>query len=194
VPEQSKEPVRQSYAMVVALLDKLVSAEDSISGVTAAEKRAALLGDTTRCGLVKAVHRQSGHVEWVAPKQKAAFETHGAKVFAKRAKRTAKAEQSGRSSMEERSPSKAASSGSAASPTRGSGGGGMLDKVEQIKAALGITATTPKDAVTQANEQVGLTAQGPLHAQVDALMKELGLEDAGAQRMAAKQASPCPCL
>ena len=51
VPDQEKEPVRQSYAMVVALLDKLVSAEDSISGVTAAEKRAALLGDTTRCAV-----------------------------------------------------------------------------------------------------------------------------------------------
>jgi len=173
----------------VALLDSLASKDESISGVTAAEKRAALLGDTTRCGLVKAVHRPSGHVEWVAPKQKAAFETHGTKVFAKRAKRakrTAKAEQGGRS------PSKAASS--AASPTRGGGGGSMLAKVEQIKAALGIAATTPKDAITQANEQMGLPTQGPLPAQVDALMKELGLEDAGAQRMAAKQASPCPCL
>ena len=49
VPDQKKKLVRQSYAMVVALLDKLASAEDSISGETTAEKRAALLRDTTRC-------------------------------------------------------------------------------------------------------------------------------------------------
>ena len=73
-------------------------------------------------------------------------------------------------------PSKAASS--AASPARGGGGGGMLDKVEQIKSALGITAATPKDALAEANEQVGLPTQGPLLAQVDALMKALGLTDA----------------
>ena len=49
VPDQKKEPVQRSYATVVALLDSLASKDESISGVTAAEKRAALLGDTTRC-------------------------------------------------------------------------------------------------------------------------------------------------
>jgi len=115
VPDQSKEPVQQSYAKVVMLLDSIANKDESLSGVTAAEKRAALLRDPTRCGLVKAVHRPSGRVEWVAPKQKAAFETHGAKVFAKRAKRaklTTKAEHSSSSSKVERPSSKAASSGS----------------------------------------------------------------------------------
>jgi len=59
----------------------------------------------------------------------------------------------------------------------GSGdGGGMLDKVKQIKEALGIRAAAiPKEAIGEANQQMGLPTEGPLPKQVDALMAELGL-------------------
>ena len=55
------------------------------------------------------------------------------------------------------------------------GGGGMLDKLKQIKEALGIRAAMPKDAIGEANQQMGLPTEGPLPKQVDALMAELGL-------------------
>ena len=58
----------------------------------------------------------------------------------------------------------------------GSGdGGGMLDKLKQIKEALGICAAIPTDAIGEANQQMGLPTEGPLPKQVDALMAELGL-------------------
>jgi hypothetical protein len=58
----------------------------------------------------------------------------------------------------------------------GSGdGGGMLDKVKQIKEALGIRAAIPTDAIGEANQQMGLPTEGPLPKQVDALMAGLGL-------------------
>jgi hypothetical protein len=52
---------------------------------------------------------------------------------------------------------------------------GMLEKVQMIKDALGIPAAVPKDAVREANAQLGLEPCGALLAQVDALMQALGL-------------------
>jgi len=52
---------------------------------------------------------------------------------------------------------------------------GMLGKINIIKESLGITAALPKDAVAEANEQVGLRTEGPLFKQVDELIAALGL-------------------
>jgi hypothetical protein len=57
----------------------------------------------------------------------------------------------------------------------GDGGGGFIDKVKQIKEALGIRAAMPKEAIGEANQQMGLPTEGPLPEQVDALMAKLGL-------------------
>ena len=50
VPEQSRQAVRQSYLVVVELLDALVNQEES-SGVSAAERRERLLRDPQRYNL-----------------------------------------------------------------------------------------------------------------------------------------------
>ena len=55
------------------------------------------------------------------------------------------------------------------------GGGGFFDKVKQIKKALCILAEIPKEAIGEANQQMGLPTEGPLPEQVDALMAKLGL-------------------
>ena len=49
---------------------------------------------------------------------------------------------------------------------------------EHQRTHLGITTTTPKDALAEANanEQMGLPTEGPLPQQADALMKALGGE------------------
>ena len=52
---------------------------------------------------------------------------------------------------------------------------GFLDKVKLIKESLGITASTPKDALEEANTQMGLATEGPLPKQADALIVQLGL-------------------
>ena len=44
-----------------------------------------------------------------------------------------------------------------------------------VKDALDISANSTKDAIAEANEQMGLSSSGPLPAQVDALCKALGL-------------------
>ena len=168
-----------------------------------------------RCGLVKAVHRfadgKGECVEWVAPKQKEAFEKKGAKLFAKRAKRakpTTKAEQGGRSSKDERSPSTAASSGRTTRTRSNS----KLERDGVVRAFLTDScelSTSDSQAYTEA-----LAAEGFDSVEAIALMdtdewppmvlkghrKRVKAEaqrvvaEKLAQKAAAKQASPCPCL
>ena len=83
---QTKKAVRESYRRVAALLDSIAKTERLPIG---AEGRMKLLGDSTRCGLVKAVHAKSGDVEWVAAKYKRAFEQHGQNILGKHARRGA---------------------------------------------------------------------------------------------------------
>ena len=147
----------------------------------------------------------------MAPKQKAAFETHGAKVFAKRAKRakpTAKAEQGGRSSKEERSPAKAASSGRT-TLTRSE------SKLERASAVHTFLANSCglSTSVSQAYEEA-LAAEGFDSVETLAMIEDdewppivlkghrkrvkaeaqSVVAEKSAQKAAAKQASPCPCL
>ena len=52
-----------------------------------------------------------------------------------------------------------------------------MGKVQQIKNAFGIDAAVPMpEAVKLANKQMGLSSDGPLPAQVDMLLTQLGLE------------------
>jgi hypothetical protein len=69
----------------------------------------------------------------------------------------------------------ALASGGAAAAAAASGTPTFLDKVKLIKEALELAATGPKDVVAEANEQMGLEAQGALPKQVDALVSALGL-------------------
>ncbi len=51
----------------------------------------------------------------------------------------------------------------------------FLDKIKLIKEALCIDAMAPKDALAEANEQMGLATAGPLPQQAQALVDALGL-------------------
>tara|TARA_B110001452_G_scaffold229694_2_gene205681 strand:+ start:629 stop:2131 length:1503 start_codon:yes stop_codon:yes gene_type:complete len=66
---------------------------------------------------------------------------------------------------------------------------GLVAKVEQVKATLGIEAATMPAAVQQANEVMGLSGEGAaLPQQIATLMAALGLEDAAAAPLAAPAA------
>jgi len=83
-------------------------------------------------------------------------------------------------STETSRPSSAAGSGVAAARNAagGAAGGGtpnFLDKVKIIKEALEIAVTAPKQVIAEANEQMGLPAEGALPQQADTLLSELGL-------------------
>ena len=136
---------------------------------------------------------------------------HGAKVFAKRAKRakrTAKAEQGGGSSKEERSPPKAASSGRT-----------TLIRSESKLERTGVVHTFLTDRCELSTSDSRAYAEALAAKGFDSIGTLAMIEDGGwppivlsghrirvkaeaqsvvaeksAQKAAAKQASPCPCL
>jgi len=65
--------------------------------------------------------------------------------------------------------------GAMAEGAASSAAGGMLDQVKKIKETLHITAHSPKEALKEANEQMGLESSGPLPAQAAALIAALRL-------------------
>ena len=79
------------------------------------------------------------------------------------------------------SPASAAGSGAKAAKAATAAAGaaapalGFADKLKLIKEFLGITASTPKDALAEANNQMGLASEGSLPQQADLLIAQLGL-------------------